>query len=377
MRHATLLLLALVISSCSGDSGSCTVVNEPDGTAVISCPDGTSATVRPGPAGMPGMDGTSSGCTVEETEAGAVITCDDGTSVTVPSGIDGTGCTLADHGDGSATLTCDDGTSVTLPIDAPMHLGATASGSCATRGDGTLRCWGWAGIVLVPGGRFVEIRGFHNDHRLCARRPDHTVACWGNPDPISAPLGETFTRLYGRNRGMCGVRADGTLRCWGPVSASDEPPTDEAFADYAFGVEWGCGLRASDGTIRCWGSSSAPVQPPTPPTGAFESIGAGTYDVCGLRADGTVACSAGLASGAPTEALTAISVGQLHACGIRASDASVVCWGRDVEGQHVVPPGRFVEVVSGGRHSCALDEANEVHCWGHDAEGQTRVPDPL
>ncbi|WP_157069389.1 RCC1 domain-containing protein [Sandaracinus amylolyticus] len=322
------------------------------------------------------MDGTSSGCTVEETEAGAVVTCDDGTSVTVPRGVDGSGCTLTDHGDGSATLTCDDGTSVTLPIDGPLHLGAGSNGSCATRADGTLRCWGSAGILSVPPGRFVEVRGFHNDHRFCARRPDHTVACWGNPDPLSTPLGETFTRLYGHDRGMCGMRADGTLRCWGAFGPIDGPPTDEAFVDYAFGFEWGCGVRASDGTIRCWGGPD-PDDVPTPPTGAFVSIVGSLFDVCGRRADGTVACSGALASGAPAEALGAISAGQLHACGIRASDASLVCWGRDAEGQHVVPPGRFVEVVSGGRHSCALDEADEVHCWGDDTFGQASVPDPL
>lgn len=72
-------------AGCSGGS-TCTVVDNADGSATITCDDGTSATVTDG---MNGTDGTQ--CTVaDDGMGGRVITCDDGTTVTVRDGMDGT-----------------------------------------------------------------------------------------------------------------------------------------------------------------------------------------------------------------------------------------------------------------------------------------------
>lgn len=88
---------------------SCTVADNGDGTATMSCDDGTEATVRT----------TDSACTVVDNENDtATITCDDGTSVTLSDGEDGTdgedgsSCSVDDNGDGTKTISCEDGTSV-------------------------------------------------------------------------------------------------------------------------------------------------------------------------------------------------------------------------------------------------------------------------
>src|SRR5512134_3770528 len=81
------LSLGTAAVGCGGgtDGTSSTVTDNPDGSATITCDDGTSATVSDG---MNGMDGTT--CTVTDDGAGTkTISCSDGTMVTVTDGTDG------------------------------------------------------------------------------------------------------------------------------------------------------------------------------------------------------------------------------------------------------------------------------------------------
>jgi OmcA/MtrC family decaheme c-type cytochrome len=117
MRITRLLLvagLAAALSACTGSAGtdgtSCSVTNNADGTATITCTDGTSVTVA---NGHDGSDGAS--CTVEDNGDGtSTISCDDGTSVTVTNGQNGGSCTVVSNPDGSSTIKCDDGSTVTV-----------------------------------------------------------------------------------------------------------------------------------------------------------------------------------------------------------------------------------------------------------------------
>ena len=91
----------VLVAACSGDDGGagpkgatskpCTVESNGDGTATITCPDGTTVTVndgKPGDAGPPG-------------EAG-------------PPADAGTTCTIVDNNNGTKTITCSDGTQITV-----------------------------------------------------------------------------------------------------------------------------------------------------------------------------------------------------------------------------------------------------------------------
>lgn len=94
----------------AGASGeSCSVEQQPDGSAVITCPDGTMAEVEGGaPTGMGGGGSEPAGCSVEDNE------------------------------DGTATLTCGD--------DDPVTLVTCAGGTYKCSGDTLERCGdaGWA-----------------------------------------------------------------------------------------------------------------------------------------------------------------------------------------------------------------------------------------
>ncbi|MBI2395669.1 MAG: OmcA/MtrC family decaheme c-type cytochrome [Deltaproteobacteria bacterium] len=103
-------LFALALGACSGDNGepgaagsSCTVTNNTDGTATITCADGTTATVKPGTPGAPGDPGEA-GVPGDPGEAG----------VPGPAGEAGTSCSVVDNGNGTRTITCTDGTKVTV-----------------------------------------------------------------------------------------------------------------------------------------------------------------------------------------------------------------------------------------------------------------------
>jgi hypothetical protein len=88
---------------------SCSVAGHDDGTATITCPDGTTATLNPppGPQGPAGADGPQG----PHGHNGA-----NGTN-----GTDGASCAVSDNGNRSHTLTCG-ATQAIIPTDGPANL---------------------------------------------------------------------------------------------------------------------------------------------------------------------------------------------------------------------------------------------------------------
>jgi hypothetical protein len=72
----------------------------------------------------------------------------------------------------------------------------------------------------------------------------------------------------------------------------------------------------------------------------------------------------------PSGTFRQISAGNLHSCGLK-SDNTIVCWGRNVEGQApaVAPGGPFSQVSAGNLHSCGV-KSNNFYCWGKNDQGQ-------
>jgi hypothetical protein len=123
---------ALVLSGCAGEPGadgsSCSVEENTDGSATISCDDGTEVTVEAGADGSDGSDGSDgtngtngtngtdgtdgADCSVTDNMDGTKTVSCDGVDVVVSDGSD---CTVTDNMDGTRTITCDDGTSTVIP----------------------------------------------------------------------------------------------------------------------------------------------------------------------------------------------------------------------------------------------------------------------
>ena len=87
-------------------------------------------------------------------------------------------------------------------------------------------------------------------------------------------------------------------------------------------------VKAADGNIVCWGYDTFP-QPtlPAPLTGPFRTVVNGMLYVCGLRANGTVACW----NWAPPPAtlngktVTKLAASADTVCAL-ASDGTITCW---------------------------------------------------
>jgi len=129
-------LLFLGVSACgSNDPGFCTVDENSDGSATISCADGRSARIS---APADGMDG--SGCSVvDNMDDTFTVTCGDDAPVTLSNGAqgeqgeDGGSCSVADNGDGTKTISCADGTMATVE-DGEQGMSGEA---CTIMDDGS------------------------------------------------------------------------------------------------------------------------------------------------------------------------------------------------------------------------------------------------
>lgn len=87
----------------AGEAGSaCSVEDNGDGTATITCDDGTTATIGNGTDGMDGTDG------IDGMDGRDGVDGMDGADG--DAGADGTSCTVVEEGNGTKTISCEDGT---------------------------------------------------------------------------------------------------------------------------------------------------------------------------------------------------------------------------------------------------------------------------
>jgi hypothetical protein len=130
-----------VLQACSGPAGepgedgapgrSCTVAQNPDGTATITCPDGSSATVTPGEPGGDGSDGADAAVRLSE-EAPGPSCAFGGTRIEVGTDDDGNGV-LDDVEVDDTLFACNaadaEGIAIVgdVVIDEPLDLGALAN----------------------------------------------------------------------------------------------------------------------------------------------------------------------------------------------------------------------------------------------------------
>lgn len=132
------LVLGLVLAGCGGDGddgSSCSAETADDGSVVVSCEDGTSATVE--------APGEAQGCSAEDNGDGTVtVDCPGSEPFTVDTDGDGS-CSTTDNGDETYTIDC--------PGEDPVTVDAGAeSCSAVDNGDGsyTVDCPGQDAITF-------------------------------------------------------------------------------------------------------------------------------------------------------------------------------------------------------------------------------------
>lgn len=302
------------------------------------------------------------------------------------------------------------GTRSTAACTAPgltfQAVSAGFSHSCGVALDGAGWCWGDGRAAALGDGQrrvsrlpqrvqttlpFVEIGA--GGSYSCGRTVDGRVLCWGServvpgwPEVATTPrdvvLPAPATALVTGRRHACVLDAERRALCWGwnvdgetgtgtgGLSTSMVPgptPVDTAarFSGLSAGLGFTCGVtEAAD--VLCWGSNIDGV------------IGAGAADKCGDV--NPVGCALRPVKVLMPERIRQVSAGSTHAC-VLTETGRVFCWGANGAGQvgahgpgvplvrtpaevKISRSGKFLDVTSGGVHSCALTESGRVYCWG-------------
>lgn len=170
---------------------------------------------------------------------------------------------------------------------------------------------------------------------------------------------------------LCGIRDDGTLACWSGDNLFSQDPPPGTFEAVSVGRCQACALDV-DGKMHCWGCPFGDGGA-KPPTGTFRDLAVGNGFICGIRKDDAGVTCSGEVDSPPDGSFLALAANLLGACGIRdvESGPNVVCWGEVAEEP---PEIHAVDLGSGSRHFCALDEEGNAHCWGESQAGQTSPP---
>ena len=302
------------------------------------------------------------------------------------------------------------------PVPGLAQVGALAAGgahNCATAADAAgapaLFCWGANGSSQLG-----------NLSSADAPAPTRVSSL----QPIGIAAGQAHT---------CAFAADRQLRCWGAGAAGQlgQPPgmdmvitsptvTDLgglAGGDGVYAVAAGAAHTCVGATISasllCFGLNSdgqlgksvqdAPGGPNPVPSllsrNNFTALAAGDAHSCALDGgvvscwgagdqgqlgDGSIdghATPAAVTLGNGVTTADTVVTGAAHTCAL--ADGSIICWGRNAEGQvgtplqmPIVAPTAVDEIVdavavaAGARHTCAIEGDATVRCWGANESGQ-------
>jgi cysteine-rich repeat protein len=232
------------------------------------------------------------------------------------------------------------------------HIGTGAYHTCAVKTNGTVFCWGYNGQGQLGTGNnsyrnvptqvrsisdAVKVTGGY--YHTCAQRRNGQIKCWGygqyhqisntssrttRNTPIDARITGSAVEVATYAWGTCYRRSNGTVSCFG----------------------YGCHGQMGDGRTSCYNYGNRTV---SGISNAVE-LGTGYYHLCARLADGTVKCwgynSYGqLGNGNTSQQSRPVQVSGLsgavtisrghaawHTCASK-NDGSVVCWGRNNNGQ--------------------------------------------
>lgn len=408
MKHIGVLVLSLILASCSTKSKS--TDNCGDGIADLGeeCDklDLAGRTCESEGYHSGGSLSCNDDCTLDLSSCATAGSCGDGTinSAEECDGdlLDGESCTSLGHYPG--TLSCSD--SCTFDFSG-------CSGRC---GDGIIN-----GSEQCDGAELGEITSCSD---ISPQYHSGTPTC-----DASCLIDEA-------NCGMCGDGTiNGTEECDGGVwgtSCNDEDPLyhageGELLCSDSCGLDFSgchfCGDGLLNGNETCDGTELG-ANPTCGQMGyaggtpscdsscgslnynsctQWETVEASETHTCALDSDGNVFCwgnvqygKTGIAStinllspnhvALPGPAVS-LSAGRYHTCAVIDS-GSAFCWGRNDHGQlgvgdlvqrdtptQVSGASDYVQISAGGTHTCAATLAQGVRCWGEGQDGQTGLCD--
>ncbi len=252
---------------------------------------------------------------------------------------------------------------------AAVQIATARRHTCGLLETGAVRCWG-----LGVGGRL----GYGN---TLAVGDDESPAAAGDVD-----VGEPVVQVAVGGENTCAVTASGALRCWGSTTYDGVPGAAGAGFDQspsaAPAVEIGAAVdfvamgnrhtcaRLVTGAVRCFG------------TGLQGQHGQGALSTIG---DDEHPSQYGDVPLRYYQDIEQVSAGLNHTC-VRYDSNTLQCWGINWDRQcgyrtpEVIQNPEHVSAVNlddgasfvttGGYHSCAILDTDQVKCWGANADGQ-------
>jgi len=294
-------------------------------------------------------------------------------------------------------------------------IAAGAAHTCVVGLDGTVRCWGAAGLVgdgtlalrvtpvavtldsVTPNMSVTAIAA--GLMHTCALSNFGQVSCWGQNERGELGLGTTTAMLQpvqvealgadavqiaAGDAHTCALLITGRVVCWGVndqfqlgAGASAEALTPVAVADLADGirdVSAGAGhtcVVVASGQVHCWGGN------------AHGQLGTGIASAAPVAKPQHV-------PGLP-EPMMMVRAGRFHTCAVSAQ-GEVWCWGRGGQGalgddtslDRLAPvkckglPETAVALAVGDGSTCAVLSGGATYCWGRNDVGQlgdqSRIP---
>jgi alpha-tubulin suppressor-like RCC1 family protein len=288
----------------------------------------------------------------------------------------------------------------------PIAVAAGAQHTCIVQGGGNnpIVCWGANGSGQLGGGTAIDnaTAVVAGATFTCGVAADGAIFCWGDnhygqlaigggtvrTTPVQVPMLAGAGALAAGGAHTCaaadvpgGVRA---TYCWGS-NESGELGIGSSNDDSAIGLvsqlqatvlaaggAHTC-ATARDEQLRCWGRGDSGQLLTDPGT------------------DGVIATPAlvDLVAPAGGDGVFAIAAGAAHTCVAATISASLLCFGRNGDGQlgggfrsptsgsavaaplgTATPLPRPVAVAAGDAHTCAVDDGGAVWCWGANTSGQ-------
>jgi hypothetical protein len=138
-------------------------------------------------------------------------------------------------------------------------------------------------------------------------------------------------------------------------------------ADQTIHCFW-CDWNSDDDTFSCPHEDSDRSLP----TGTFTSLSMGSLVTCGVRTDGTLACSSNSNFTLPTGTFKAVSIEDRRGCALR-TNGTITCWSETGYTPLVPPAGTFISVSVSGDLACAVKTDGTVACW---SSGE-KSPEPI
>ena len=245
--------------------------------------------------------------------------------------------------------------------EASVQLALGYLHTCLRKSDGKVQCWGDNGA-----GQLGDSIPFEAGARVPAKVPQNVVG-----------LDDAFQLASGLSH-SCAIRRSGKIVCWGI----------NLFGQLGDGT-----TQRSSSPVAVGGVADASRSPPARASRARSSAAAPSScwgaNYSGQLGDNT---KVDRSTAAPVKQLTgatAIATAEHHACAITGASGTVMCWGKNDEGQlgngsttesllptPIASLSDIVQVVAASRFTCALERAGQVHCWGANTLGQLGTGSP-